>query len=161
VVAVAGTLVRCDYCGGNVPPAETYRPFPHGPVVRCRDTAACAQRQLTLNDPTISDWDRPSPPPSAPAGARCAACGAAEDLYNGGHAYFCRSRAECVQREAADLSPWRDGGPDSAIATAGVGGTLRLPAPHPPEVPPERTELDPAQMAALASQEALGRKRER
>jgi hypothetical protein len=29
------------------------------------------------------------------------------------------------------------------------------------QIPPERTELDPAEMAALASMEALGRKRQR
>lgn len=158
-MTVTATLVRCDFCQDQRPASETFAPY-FG-ANRCRDVPACSRRQVTLNDPTISDWDRPSPPPSAPPGARCAACGAAGDLYNGGNAYFCRDRAGCVQREAADLSPCRDGGPDAVIAAAGSRGTLRLPAPHPPQVPPERTELDPDRMAALAASEALGRKRQR
>lgn len=158
-MSTAAALVRCDYCETDVPAAETYRPFPHGPVNRCKDAAACARRQLTLNDPTVSDWDRPSPAPPALPGARCAACGATDGLYDRGGAYFCRDGAGCVQREAADLSPRRDGGPDAAIAAGGDGGTLRLPAPHPPEVPPARAELDPGEMESMAAQDELGRKR--
>lgn len=119
---------------------------------------ACARRAPGLGDPTISDWDRPVPPPSAPPGARCAACGAAGDLYDGGNACFCRDRAGCVQREAADLSPWHDSSPDAAIAAA--GGTLRLPAPHPPQAGPDPSPPGPdAAFAYEVWRAAQGRKR--
>lgn len=156
------TTVRCDYCGTVVPADETFQPFRGGGVNRCKDAAACERRALQLNDPTIlAAEDLPGAPPAVP-GARCAVCGAVDPpggVYAGA-AYMCLDRAGCGERsvEYQCLTAWTDSGPDRLIAEA--GGRLRLPAsPSGPEIPPERVELDHAQMAALAAGEALGRKR--
>jgi hypothetical protein len=149
------SLARCDYCGETLPVNETFHPVPS--ITRCRDVADCDQRQIRRYDPTLQDdWARPSTPAAAPAGARCANCGTAGDLYNGGNAYFCRDRAGCELRAKQDMSAWSDESPDRLIAAADM---MRLSQLAGAQIPPAPTVLDPAEMAALAAQEALGRKR--
>jgi hypothetical protein len=65
-------LVTCDYCAAPRPVAQVYRPYPG--AVRCRDEAACKQRQVYAGS-------HAEPPartaPAAVSGAGpCAICGA-------------------------------------------------------------------------------------
>ncbi len=157
----AATTVRCDYCGTGVPASETFRPY--GAAVRCKDTAACERRALRAYDPTIlADEDMPVPPATvAPPGTVCGACRTVTPagLYDRGHgAWFCRDRAACEQAsiETTYLTAWSDESPDRLVSAAGMRAAQ---AAAGAQIPPERTELGPAGMAALAASEALGRKR--
>lgn len=162
----AATAARCDYCHAVVPAGETFQPFPGGAYNRCKDTEACERRQTRAFDPTIMpDEDMPVPPPaSAPVGTACDYCrteGPAGGLYERMRGqWFCLDRAACEQRSIGFqyLTAWSDSSPDRLISAADMWA---MASSAPPQVPPERTELDPDELTALAWQEALGRKRPR
>jgi hypothetical protein len=98
-------------------------------------------------------------PPPAVAGARCSVCATVGNVYERSAGVFmCLDRAGCTERsvETQYLTAWSDSSPDRLISAADMWA---LSSSAPPQVPPERTELDPEEMARLAAQEALGRKR--
>lgn len=152
----------CDYCHALVAADQVFEPFPGGPYRRCRDTAACTRRQNRAFDPTlVPDEDLPVPPAaSSPPGAACAICGApGPGLYERLRGQWaCLDRTACEARsvEALYLTAHADSSPDRLISAADMWA---LSSSAPPQVPPERTPLSPEEMARLAAQEAMGRKR--
>lgn len=151
-------MAQCDYCGTGVPTAETFQPY-RG-AVRCRDVGACERRQLRRYDPTLlRDEDLPVPVTgTVRPGTACAACGAVGlALYaRMPGQWVCTDRDACQRRALEDMSAWSDSSPDRLISSADM---RVLAAPASAEVAPPRRQLDPAEMAALAASEALGRKR--
>lgn len=157
----ASTMARCDFCGTDVPAGEVFEPY--SGAVRCRDVAACERRQLRRFDPTVlRDEDHPVPPAaSTPPGAVCDACRTVTPagLYKRmPGAWFCRDRGACeaASVETTYLTAWSDSSPDRLISSADMRA---MTAAARPEVPPDPAPLDPARAAALAAQDALGRKR--
>ena len=157
----AASLAQCSYCHATLPASDTFEPYLG--AIRCRDVAACERRQIRAFDPTITpDEDRPVPPAAtAPAGTACAACrapAAPGELYDrGGGQWFHRDRAACEREQAYDLAPQTPDDWDPSLeitpsqmrALVSAGGA---------QIPPEPTVLTPAEIAALAAQEALARK---
>jgi len=164
VVTTAADLVRCDYCGADVPAGETFQPVRGGVVSRCRDVGSCERRALRAYDPTIlPDEELPRPPAAgAPPGAACAVCAASgPGLYERSPgSWFCRDRAACEQRgvEVQYLRAWGDSSPDRLITSPQMRA---MNAAASPQVPAERPPPDPAVVAAHAWSDMLGRKRER
>ena len=150
-------MLTCACCQAPRPAAEVFERVPRSGEFFCKDTGGCRKRMASLGDPV---GEIAAAPPPAVAGARCSVCATVGGVYERTPGvYVCLDRAGCADRavEAQYLTAWTDGSPDRVISAA--GGRLRLPAPHPPEVPPVRTELDPAEMESLAAQDALGRRR--
>jgi hypothetical protein len=134
---------------------------PYGSVLCCRDTAACGRRQLTASDPALFlDEERratPTAAAAAPAGEVCAVCGAPGDLYNRGVGFFHRDRALCEREQAYDLAPQTPDDWDPSLeVTAAMMRAAQAAAP--PEVGPAPVPLQPAELAALAASNDLGRK---
>jgi hypothetical protein len=155
-VTTAAATVRCAVCETQRPASEVYEPVRGVGEYRCADTAACRRRVGYVGDP-VGEFI--ASPPAAVPGAACAVCGAAGGAYERTPGvYVCIDRGGCAERavEAQYLTAWGDSSADALISPADMRA---MAAAAPPEIPPERTELDPAAMAALASQDALGRKR--
>lgn len=156
----ATAMARCACCETDRPAAEVFGPYPG--AVRCKNVRACERRRLRAYDPTIPpDEDMPAPPAaSAPPGARCAVCEAPGGLYErGGGQWVCRDQAGCQARavEVQFLHAWGDSSPDRLIDAAQMRAAQ---AAAGAEIPPERAEPGPAELAALAAADALGRKRQ-
>ena len=152
----AGTAVTCACCQAPRPAAEVYERVPRSGEWFCRDTAGCRRRIASLGDPV---GEVAAEPPPAVAGARCSVCATSGNVYERTSGVFvCLDRAACAERsvEAQYLTSWSDSSPDRLIAE--TGGHLRIPAAAPPQVPAEQPELDYAELAVMAAQEALGRK---
>jgi hypothetical protein len=155
----AATAVRCACCQTQRPAAEVYERVPRSGEFFCKDTAGCRRRIASLGDPV---GEIAAEPPPAVAGAACSICAAAEPpggVYErSGGVFACLDRPGCQERsvETQYLTAWSDGGADRMISPADMRA---MAAAAPPQVPPERTELDPEEMARMAAQEALGRKR--
>lgn len=138
MVAVAGTLVRCDFCQDQRPAAEVFEPY-RG-TARCRDVGACERRQIRAFDPSIPlDEDLPRPPATgAPAGAACGICGASgAGLYERISGQFaCRDRDRC-QRQSIEfqyLRSWSDSSPDRLISSAQMRQAISDAGPAQPVV---------------------------
>lgn len=152
----AATLLRCACCQTSRPAAEVYERVPRSGEFFCRDTAGCRRRIASLGDPV---GEVVAAPPPAAAGARCSICDAPGGAYERTPGvYVCVDRAGCADRavETQFLHAWSDSSPDRLISSADMRA---MAAAARPEVPPERTQLAPGEMAALAAADALGRKR--
>jgi hypothetical protein len=125
----------------------------------CRDTTGCRRRIASLGDPV---GEIAAEPPPAVSGAACSICAAVNPpggVYERSRGVFaCLDRPGCQERsvETQYLTAWSDSSPDRLISAADMWA---MSSSAPPQVPPERTELDPEEMARLAAQEAMGRKR--
>ena len=155
----AATTVTCASCQTPRPGAETYERVPHSGERFCTDTAGCRRRMAAIGDPVGEIT--PAPPPAV-TGAMCSICGVT-DPPGGAYErlrgqYACIDRAGCGERavEYQYLHSWSDQSPDRLISAADMRA---MAAAASPQVPPEPTVLSPDQMAALAAQDALGRKR--
>lgn len=148
---------RCNRCG-------TTRNLVHnGYVWLCASAERCATYQAAVADPALAlmveQRDEIAPPPDAPAGTPCAYCGAVDPPGGvaAASAYACRDRAGCEQRsvEHQYLTAYRDESPDRLISAADM---MHLQAQAGAQVPPAPRVLTPAEMAALAASDAVGRK---
>jgi hypothetical protein len=153
----AASAVRCACCHSPRPAAEVYERIPRRGEWFCRDTTGRRRRIASLGDPV---GEVAAAPPPAVAGARCSICATAGNVYERSPGVFmCLDRAGCSERsvEAQYLTAWSDSSPDRLISVADMWA---LASSAPPQVPPERTELTPEEMAVLAWQEAAGRRAE-
>lgn len=149
---------RCASCGAT---AGLYN---RGDNYFCADRHACRYRSAAYGDPVaeVADIARPPSRPAAVPGARCSICGAIDPpsgvYHRGGASYACLDRPGCDERsvEFQYLTAWSDESPEQRIVAADL---RRLAKSAGAQIPPEPTVLGHDEMAALAAQDRLGRKR--
>lgn len=150
----------CACCCTTRPAAEVYQRVPHSSEWFCTDTTGCRRRMASVGDP-VAEFLTTSPPPAVP-GARCAFCGTVDPpggVYARGAAFMCLDRGACTERSVdfQFLTAHREDFPE--VANTSITGMMHSAKGAGAQMPAARTELSHAEMANLAAQEALGRKR--